>query len=117
MRTSLSPALDLAALERAYLQGITARRVSASHWQASSSAGDGTLYDVTLERDAITCTCPAREVGRSCKHAALVRVLAASGAVPLPEQPTRPRSHTALLAHERRIGKYFLSDDPDDLPF
>jgi hypothetical protein len=54
---------------------------------ASSGRGE---YEVVVDGAAIRCRCTAGLHGRACKHAALVRVLDASGAVPVPETGRAP---------------------------
>jgi len=89
-------ALNAAALERALDQGITAPRTSARCWMASSASGRGE-YEVIVDGAAVRCRCTAGLHGRPCKHAALVQVLAASGAVPVPERRSDP-AKAALAA-------------------
>ena len=83
---------DTRALSRALAQHLTARRVSARDWMVASSTGRGE-YRVTVDGAEVRCGCPAGSHGRNCKHSALVKVLDASGAVPIPA-PTRPDQET-----------------------
>jgi hypothetical protein len=89
-------AVNAAALERALSQGITARRTSQRCWMASSASGRGE-YEVIVDGAAVRCRCTAGLHGRACKHAELVRVLDASGAVPIPERRVS-ETDTALAA-------------------
>ena len=89
-------ALNAAALTRALDQGITARRTSARCWMASAASGRGE-YEVIVDGAAVRCRCTAGLHGRACKHAELVRVLDASGAVPIPERRSDP-AKAALAA-------------------
>jgi hypothetical protein len=89
-------AINTAALTRALDQGITARRTSARCWMASSASGRGE-YEVIVDGAAVRCRCRAGLSGKACKHAELVRVLDASGAVPIPERRSDP-AKTALAA-------------------
>ena len=55
-------------------------------------------YEVVVDGAVIACRCTAGLRGRACKHAALVRVLDASGAVPVPEpRPAAGPSYAALF--------------------
>jgi hypothetical protein len=95
--------VNTAALERALSQGITARRTSARCWMASSASGRGE-YEVIVDGAAVRCRCMAGLSGKGCKHAELVRVLDASGAVPIPERRVSPADATraaAILGGER----------------
>ena len=91
----------LKALERAIAQGITARRTSRRCWMVSASSGRGE-YEVIADGASIRCRCTAGLHNRPCKHAALVRVLDASGAVPVPKTGRVPAgsSYAALFGGE-----------------
>ena len=92
---------DAKALERAISQGITARRTSRRCWMVSASSGQGE-YEVVVDGALIACRCAAGLHGRARKHAALVRVLDASGAAPVPEPRPAPAgsSYAALFGGE-----------------
>ena len=94
-------AINAAALTRALNQGIKARRVSPRCWMVTSSDGQRE-YEVCPD-GAIRCQCPAGTHNRPCKHLALVEVLAASGAVPVPEcrvDPAEASLAAAILGGE-----------------
>ncbi len=101
LAVSATVAPDAKALERAIAQGITARRTSPRCWMVSASSGRG-AYEVIVDGAAITCRCTAGLHNRPCKHAALVRVLDASGAVPIPEPRRAPAGsgYAALFGGE-----------------
>jgi hypothetical protein len=94
---------DAKALERAIAQGITARRTSPRCWMVSASGGRGE-DEVIVDGAAMRCYCRAGLHGRACKHAALVQVLDASGAVPVPETGRAPAGsgYAAPLGGEDR---------------
>ena len=99
---SQTAAPDTRALERALAQGITARRTSARCWMVTSASGRAE-YEVIVDGTQIRCRCTAGLHGRVCKHGALVRVLDASGAVPIPERcpdPALVRQYADLYSEE-----------------
>jgi hypothetical protein len=87
-------ALDTRALERAMAEHLTAVRTSEHVWDVTSGPR---VYSVWVDGDRAKCLCTAGYHGRSCKHAALALVLAASGAVPVPERRVSP-ADAALAA-------------------
>jgi hypothetical protein len=91
--TWLSPSgvvrLDLAA--RALDQGCQVERLSRHRWLVTSSTApvEARAYTVAfaINNDGdreLRCTCPAGQHDVPCKHAALVAIVAATGAVPMP---------------------------------
>jgi hypothetical protein len=87
-------ALDTRALERAMAERLTAVRTSEHCWDVTSGPR---VYSVWVDGETAKCLCTAGYHGRSCKHAALALVLAASGAVPIRERRSDP-AKTALAA-------------------
>lgn len=124
--------LDLAALGRAFEQQLRVERIGLRTWRVQSHSRSGHWWTQYLHPDStVDCDCPAGQNGYACKHAAAVLFIARSNAVPVPpcehdwfggvafrtcvlcgaSEPTERRSDSAPLAHERRIGKYFRSDE------
>ena len=96
MATAVAEPRASRALERALAQGITAHRTSRRCWMVGASSGRGE-YGVIVDGAAIRCRCTAGLHNRPCKHAALVRILDASGAVPIPEARRVAGSNYAAL--------------------
>lgn len=87
--------VDLAALGRTVEQRLQVRRTGARTWQVSSHSEPSRWYSLYLHGDGdIDCDCPAGQHDRWCKHAAIVRVVALTGAAPEPE----PQQATAAQA-------------------
>ena len=59
-------------------------------------------YEVVVDSAVIACRCTAGLHGRACEHVALVRILDASGAVPVSEPRRVPAgsSYAALFGGE-----------------
>jgi hypothetical protein len=104
-------AVDYTALHRGLAEGITARRVAEHEWAVTSGTRAAVEYTVSTDGESVTCTCLAGQHGRhGCKHAALVRVLDLSGAVPNPRRsPLRFADETPPA--DRTAGEW------GDLPF
>ena len=80
-----SSGIDYTALNRALVQGLKARRVSAACFLVTSS--DGTReYEVCLGA-AVRCQCAAGLEGKGCQHVALVQVLSAATDAQIERRP------------------------------
>lgn len=76
---------DLAGVERALASGCQARRLGAVAWHVTSSDPiHRGPYLVLGEAGDLRCTCRAGSCHQNCRHVALIQVLLASGAVPIP---------------------------------
>ena len=77
--------IDYTALNRALVQGLKARRVSPHCWMVTSS--DATREYEVVVNGVVQCQCQAGLEGKSCKHAALAQVLAATTDMPIQRRP------------------------------
>jgi hypothetical protein len=83
--------LALAALEA----GVQVQRVDAYCWSVSSSAASRQGYHVTRTADDLgyACTCQAAANDLECRHAALVMMVEATGAVEAIRPPVPGRGY------------------------